>query len=42
MEQEMASEINSALFHQKAPAHITIMNTKGNAKGAITAITRPN
>jgi hypothetical protein len=42
MDQEIASAINRALFHQKAPAHIRIMNTKRNAKGAITAITHPN
>jgi len=42
MNQEIASAINGALFHQKAPAYIRIMNTKRNAKGAITAITHPN
>jgi len=42
MDQEIASAINRALFHQKAPAHIRIMNAKRNAKGAITAITHPN
>ena len=42
MDQEIASAINRALFHQKAPAHIRIMNTKRNSKGAITAITHPN
>jgi len=42
MDQEIASAINRALLHQKAPAHIRIMNTKRNAKGAITAITHPN
>jgi len=42
MDQEIASAINRALFHQKAPAHIRIMNAKRNAQGAITAITHPN
>ena len=42
MDQEIASAINRALFHQKAPAPIRIMNTKRNTKGAITAITHPN
>jgi len=42
MDQEIASAINRALFHQKAPAHIRIMNAKRNAKGVITAITHPN
>jgi hypothetical protein len=42
MDQEIASAINRALFHQKALAHIRIMNTKRNAKGAITAITHLN
>jgi len=42
MDQQIASAINRALFHQKPPAHITIMNAKRNAKGAITAITHPN
>jgi len=42
MDQEIASAINRALFHQKAPAHIRIMNAKRNSKGAITAMTDPN
>jgi len=42
MDQEIASALNRALFHQKAPAHIRIMNATRNAKGAITAITHPN
>jgi len=42
MDQEIVSAINRALFHQKAPAHIRIMNAMRNAKGAITAITHPN
>jgi len=42
MDQEIASAINCARFHQKAPAHIRIMNATRNAKGAITAITHPN
>jgi hypothetical protein len=42
MDQEIASAINSALFHQKALAHMRIMNTKRNAKGAITVITHLN
>jgi len=39
MDQDIASAINRALFHQQAPAHIRIMNARSNAKGAITAIT---
>jgi hypothetical protein len=42
MDQEIASAIKRALFHQKAPAHNRIMIAKRNAKGAITAITHPN
>jgi len=42
MDQEIVSAIKRALFHQKAPAHVRIMNAKRNAKGAITAITHPN
>jgi hypothetical protein len=42
MDQEIVSAINSALFHQKAPSHIRIVNAKRNAKGAIAAITHPN
>jgi hypothetical protein len=39
MEHEISSAINRAHFHQKAPAHILIMNVKRNAMGTITAIT---
>jgi hypothetical protein len=42
MDQKISSVINRALFHQKALAHIRIMNAKWNAQGAITAITHPN
>jgi hypothetical protein len=42
MDQEIASVINRALFHQKAQAHMRIMNAKWNCKGAITASTHPN
>jgi hypothetical protein len=42
MDQEIASAINRALFHQQAPARIRIMNARRNAKGAITAITHQN
>jgi len=42
MDQEIASAIRRALFHQKAPAHITILNAKRNPMGGITAITNPN
>jgi hypothetical protein len=38
MDQEIASPINRALFHKKAPAHIRIMNARRNAKGTITVI----
>jgi len=41
-DQEIASVINGALFHQNALAHVRIMNAKRNAKGAIAAITHPN
>jgi hypothetical protein len=39
MDQETALAINRALFHQKAPFQIRIMNAKRNAIGAIAAIT---
>jgi hypothetical protein len=42
IDQQIAPAINSALFHQKAPAHVRIMNTKRNGNGAITAITHLN
>jgi hypothetical protein len=42
MDQEIVSAINRVLFHQKAPAHIRIMNAKRNARGTITAITHQN
>jgi len=42
MDQEIAFAINRALFHQKAPAHIAIMNAKRNARGTITAVTHQN
>jgi len=42
MDQEIASAINTALFHQKALAHIRFINAKRNSKGAITAITQQN
>jgi len=42
MDQEIASAINTALFHQQAPAHIRIMNTRRNTQGAITAFTHKN
>jgi hypothetical protein len=42
MDQEIASAINRALFHQQAPAHNRIMNARRNAKGAITAIAHQN
>jgi hypothetical protein len=42
MDQEIASAINRALFHQQVPAHIRIMNARRNAKGAIMAITDQN
>jgi len=42
MDHEIASAKNRALFHQKAPAHVRIMNAKWNARAAITAITHPN
>jgi len=42
IDQEIASAINRALFHQQAPAHIGIMNARRNAKGTITAITHQN
>jgi hypothetical protein len=39
MDQEIATAINRALFHQKTPAQIWIMNAKRNARATITAIT---
>jgi hypothetical protein len=42
MDQEIASAINRALFHQQAPPHIRIMNARRNAKGMIMAITDQN
>jgi len=42
IDQEIASAINIALFYQKAPAHVRIMNAKRNAKGTIMAITHQN
>lgn len=42
MDQEFASAIDRALFHENALAHIRMLHTKRNAKGAITAITHPN
>jgi hypothetical protein len=42
MDQEIASAINRALFHQQAPAHIRIMKARRNAKGAIMAIRHQN
>jgi hypothetical protein len=39
---EIASAINTALFHQQAPAYIRIMSARRNAKGEITAITYQN
>jgi len=39
--QDIASAINTALFHQKAPAHFSIMNAKKDGKDAITAIMHP-
>jgi hypothetical protein len=42
MQQEIVSAITRVHFHQKALAHIRIMNTKRDRKGAITAITHPN
>jgi len=42
MDQDIASANKRVLFHQKAPAHIMIMNAKRNANGAITAIMHLN
>ena len=42
MDQEIASAIDRALFHQQALAHIRIMNARRNAKGGIMAITYQN
>jgi hypothetical protein len=39
MDQEIASAIKRALFHQKAPAHIQIMHARRNAMVAIRSIT---
>jgi len=42
MDQEIASVINRALFHHKAPAHVRIMNATRNARGTMTAVTHHN
>jgi len=42
MHQEIPSAIGRALFHQKAPANIRIMNTEKTTKGAVTAMTSQN
>jgi len=42
VDQEIASAINRAHFHQQAPAQIRIINARRNAKGAIMAITHQN
>jgi hypothetical protein len=42
MDQEIASAIHTALFHQKAPAHIRIMIAKRNANSTINAFTHQN
>jgi len=42
MDQGIASAINRALFHQKAPAHVQIVNAKRNARVTITAVTDQN
>jgi hypothetical protein len=42
MAQEIALAINRALFYQKTPAHIRIMNAQRNGNGAITVITHVN
>jgi hypothetical protein len=42
MDQEIASVINTALFHHQAPAHIRIINARRNAKGTIRAIMHQN
>jgi len=42
MDQEMASAMNRALFHQQTLADIRIMNARSNARGAVTAIAHQN
>jgi len=42
MDQEIASAMNRGLFHQEAPADISIRNAWRNMKGAITSITSQN
>ena len=42
MDQEIASAINRALFHQKAPAQVRIMKARRNARDMITAVTNQN
>jgi len=41
MDPEITSAIDGVHFHQKAPAHMRIINTKRNAKGGVTAFTNP-
>ena len=42
IDEEIASAVNRALFHQQAPAHVRIINARRNAKGTITAMTHQN
>jgi len=42
IDQEIESAINRAPCNQKTPAHFRIINSKHNARGAITALTHQN
>jgi hypothetical protein len=42
MDQEIASAINRAHFHQQPVANISIINANSNVKCVITAISHPN
>jgi hypothetical protein len=42
MDQDIGSVINRGFFHQQAPAHIRIMNSRSKAQGMITALNDQN
>jgi hypothetical protein len=42
IDEEIASAINTALFHLQAPAQLRMMNTRMNVRSSITDITHQN
>jgi len=42
MDQETGLVINKSFFHHMALAHIGILNSRRDARGAVSAITNPN